>query len=171
MRIAAISSAVSGETDRLLTETAQWLLDQRRIPVGVVRAANGRAGSHPCDMDLQVLPDGPEIAITQDLGPGSRGCRLDAGALERAVFEVEARLAAPADIFLLNKFGQHEADGHGFRDAIGIALERGLPVLLGVGRHNAEDFNAFAGGLADVLPPEQGAIRAWCMAAMAALVA
>ncbi|MGC9370160.1 MAG: DUF2478 domain-containing protein, partial [Paracoccaceae bacterium] len=122
LRIAAISSPASGETDRLLTETAQWLLDLGRVPAGVVRSANGRVGRHACDMDLQVLPDGPEIAITQDLGTGSRGCRLDPEALERAVFEVETRLAAAPDIFILNKFGQQEAEGHGFRDAIGTAL-------------------------------------------------
>lgn len=171
MRIAAISSPVSGETDRLLTETAQWLLDQGRLPVGVVRSANGRVGQHACDMDLKVLPNGPEIPITQDLGKGSRGCRLDPAALERAVVEVETRLLKPADIFILNKFGQHEAEGHGFRDAVGTALDKGIPVLLGIGRFNSEDFNAFAGGLAEFLPPDQDAIRAWYRDAMATLAA
>jgi hypothetical protein len=87
------------------------------------------------------------------------------------VVEVETRLLKPADIFILNKFGQHEAEGHGFRDAVGTALGKGIPVLLGIGRFNSEDFNAFAGGLAEFLPPDQDAIRAWYRDAMATLAA
>lgn len=171
MRLAALRSEKSGEVDRLLSDTAGWLLSAGRAPVGIVRDANGRVGSHACDMDLRVLPDGPVISITQDLGRGSRGCRLNPDALERAVAEVEGRLSGPADILLLNKFGQHEAEGHGFRESIGCALEQGLPVLVGVGRFNLAAFDDFAGGLAEFLPPNEAAIRAWCLNAMEAAAA
>ncbi|MBK1634823.1 DUF2478 domain-containing protein [Rhodovulum adriaticum] len=171
MRLAALRSEKSGEIDRLLSDTAGWLLRTGRAPVGIVREFNGRAASHACDMDLRVLPAGPRIAITQQLGVGSRGCRLDPEAIEHAVVEVEKRLYGPADIFLLNKFGQHEAEGHGFRDTIARALDRGLPVLMGIGRFNIEAFDAFAGGMAEYLSPKPEAIRAWCREAMEAAAA
>ena len=46
-----------------------------------------------CDMVLKVLgDDGPDVTISQDLGGESKGCRLDAGALEGAAVGEEARL-------------------------------------------------------------------------------
>ncbi|WP_243645045.1 DUF2478 domain-containing protein [Rhodovulum euryhalinum] len=80
--------------------------------------------------------------------------------MARAVVEVDRRLSGSVEILLLNKFGPHEAEGRGFRDSIACAPERGLPVLMGVGRFNLEAFDDFAGGLAEVLPPDQEAIRA-----------
>lgn len=167
MQFGVLRDRGDGDIDRVLTELADWLIAAGRTPVGVVRDAAPAPGSHPCQMRLRVLPDGSLIAIDQPLGTGAKGCRLDADALERAAVEVERRLAGPADIFLLNKFGRQEAEGHGLRGAIGLALERGLPVLLGVGRHNAEAFDAFAAGLAEPLPCDGHALRAWCRAALA----
>jgi len=162
MRFAVLRGGQGGDVDRLMTGIADWLAAGGRTPVGVVRDAAPRAGTHPCEMRLRVLPDGPRIAIDQPLGAGSTGCRLDPDALERAVVEVERRLARPADIFLLNKFGRQEAEGRGFRTAIGLALDHGLPVLLGVGRFSADPFDSFAGGLAETLPCEAVAVRDWC---------
>lgn len=116
---------------------------------------------------LQVLPDGPQIRITQDLGPGATACRLDAGALANAVAEVESRSEAPLDLFMLNKFGPEESVGRGFCAAIGAALERGVPVLVGVGTSCLEAFNQFAGDMAETLPPNAEAIRDWCRGALA----
>ncbi|TCO72034.1 DUF2478 domain-containing protein [Rhodovulum euryhalinum] len=166
MRLAALRDPSGGLVDQMMRDTADWLLAEGRVPVGAVRDAAPLAGAHPCEMRLRVLPDGPRIGLDQPLGPGARGCRLDADALERAAAETERRLARPADIFLLNKFGRQEAEGHGFRGTIALALERDLPVLVGVGTFSGAAFDAFAGGLAETLPADIRAVRAWCRAVL-----
>lgn len=70
-------------------------------------------------------------------------------------------------MFILNKFGPQEAEGRGFCDAIASALENDTPVLVGVGGGSRDALDAFVDGMAEVLPPEAGAIQKWCKAALA----
>ena len=152
MRLATITLPGRGETDRLLAELAARLQGQGVALAGAVQF-NLDCGDD-CEMEVQVLPDGPVIGISQTLGPGSQGCRLDAGALETAVAEVAARMAG-ARLLIVNKFGKHEAEGRGFRMLIGSALEAGLPVLIGVNAMNMQAFQAFAGEMAEPLVPAE----------------
>jgi glycosyltransferase involved in cell wall biosynthesis len=118
-------------------------------------------------MDVQVLPDGPVLRISQDLGPSARGCRLDPTALETAVGLVAASLAGGADVLIINKFGKHEAEGRGFRAVIAEALALGIPVIVGVNGLNLASFEEFAGGLASRLPPDCETLAAWASRAIA----
>ena len=118
---------------------------------------------------MRVLPDGPLHVINQNLGPGSRGCRLDAGALEQAVSEVSARFAG-ADVLIINKFGKQEAAGRGFCSLIVEALDRDIPVVVGVNGLNLPAFLAFAGDLAEKLVPEESGIIQWLREDRMALV-
>ncbi len=167
MRIAVVSVKERGETDRLISETAAYFLAQGARLSGIVKVLEDGGDSTCCQkMSVQVLPDGQLIAITQDLGKGSDACKLDPGAIARAVNEVEKQSLEGVQLFILNKFGPEEADGRGFRAAIGAALEAGIPVLVGVGGPSRVAFDAFADGLAETLPPEAGAIRSWCHGVM-----
>ena len=65
----------------------------------------------------------------------------------------------------MNKFGKQEADGRGLAGTIATALERGMPVLVGVNGLNLPPFLEFAGGLAQALPPERQAVLDWCLSA------
>ena len=117
-------------------------------------------------MDVRVLPDGPDIRITQALGKGSTGCRLNPAGIAEAVAAVENSGIAGAGLFVLNKFGPQEAEGHGFCAAIGTALEHDIPVLVGVGKGSRAALEGFVDDLGEALPPESEAIYAWCKAAM-----
>ena len=117
-----------------------------------------------CDMQLQVLPDGPVLRINQNLGKQARGCRLDGGALEQAVVEVSARTEG-AQLLIVNKFGKLEASGRGFVPLIVQALDRGMPVLIGVNTLNLPDLLGFAGDMAQALPGDPAAIAAWALGA------
>lgn len=162
MPIGYVSSTERGLTDRLLAEVAGRLQARGLRLAGVVQTNIERANSHRCDMDVRVLPDGPVVRISQDLGPEARGCQLNPEALEQAVAEVEARLAADVvDVLMLNKFGKHEAEGRGFRTAIAEALARGVPVLTGVNARNTGAFEGFVEGMAEQLPTEMEAILDW----------
>ncbi|MCF6316669.1 MAG: DUF2478 domain-containing protein [Marinosulfonomonas sp.] len=167
MRIAVVSSTERGETDRLISQTADFLLAQGAKLTGIVKVLEDEEDpSCACDMAVRVLPEGLIIPITQDLGDGSDACKLDPGAIARAVNEVEKQPLEGVQLFILNKFGPEEAEGRGFRAAIGAALEAGIPVLVGVGGPSRAAFDTFVDGLAEALPPDAGAIRDWCHGAM-----
>jgi hypothetical protein len=168
MKLAVLSSGVQGEIDRLLSETADRLQAEGARLAGVVRVLEENpADAHACDMDLRVLPDGPPIRITQSLGSGSTSCRLNPVAITEAVAAVEKNSSDAFDLFILNKFGPQESEGRGFCTAIGSALEQDIPVLVGVGGSCRDAFDAFADGMAEVLPPDSEAIHKWCVSAMA----
>ena len=101
----------------------------------------------------------PFYRISQSRGTGSKGCRLDGGAIETLAAEVEVRLPG-AQILVVNKLGKPESLGRGLRPAIAKALDLGLPVPVGVNGPNLPDFLAFTGGLAVPLPATPAAILA-----------
>jgi nucleoside-triphosphatase THEP1 len=160
MRLAVVSASRRGETDLLLSEVAGDLMRAGLRLAGVVQTNTEVPGRRHCEMDVRVLPDGPTICISQNLGPGARGCRLDPDGLERAVATVAPRLDG-ADLLILNKFGKHEAEGRGFVPLIAEALSREIPVLLGVSEANRAAFDVFAEGAATDLPAERAAILDW----------
>ena len=90
MNIAYIMSDNHGDTDGVLVEAARRLRSRGLRVAGLVQVNTGCEQEGSCDMDVRVLPEGPLIRISQSLGPGAKGCRLDPGALERAVAEVTA---------------------------------------------------------------------------------
>jgi hypothetical protein len=114
-------------------------------------------------MDVKVLPDGPVVRISQNLGAASSGCRLDAGALEMAVAEVAQRLPG-ARLLIVNKFGKHEAEGRGFRQMVADVAAEGVPVLIGMNSMNRQAFFDFAGDLATPVPATE--VLNWARAAM-----
>ncbi|OJY27250.1 MAG: 3-dehydroquinate dehydratase [Rhodobacterales bacterium 65-51] len=156
MRIGYVTLEERGATDRLLADLARGLLAEGVAVAGAVQ--NNVDCGVDCEMDVQVLPDGPVIRISQRLGAGSSGCRLDAGALETAVAEVAGRMQG-ARLLIINKFGKHESEGRGFRQMVADAVADGLPVLIGVNATNLGAFRAFAGDLAEPVPPE--AVARW----------
>lgn len=160
MRIGYISLSGRGATDACLAEAAREM-QRRGLPLaGTVQTNLARAKTHPCDMDLQVLPDGPVLRISQDLGPLARGCRLNGDVLEQAVVEAGRRLDN-AQVLIVNKFGKLESEGRGFVSLISQALDRGMTVLVGVNGLNLPGFLAFADGLALELPARPEAIVTW----------
>ncbi|MCP5073175.1 MAG: DUF2478 domain-containing protein [Rhodobacteraceae bacterium] len=167
MKIAVVSSKDRGETDRLISEVASQLQTGGATLAGIVKTLEYTGSfDNGCDMKVNVLPDGPEIKITQSLGKGSDACRLDPSAIADAVSKVESGALENTDLFILNKFGPEEAAGRGFCAVIGKALERDIPVLVGLGSPSRAAFDAFVDGLAVELPPDKEAIRKWCLSVM-----
>jgi hypothetical protein len=161
MKLAYTMAPGRGHTDLILQALVADLTALGLRCAGTVQINSERADAGPCDMDVRVLPDGPVLRISQDLGPSSRGCRLDSIALETAVGLVSTRLSSGVDVLIINKFGKHEAEGRGFRDVIATAVGMEIPVIVGLNALNRAAFYAFAGGMAVQLPPEPDALRAW----------
>lgn len=160
MNFAYVLSEENGAVNRALAQFAMTLLDEGVRVIGTTQHDTPRLRSDVCDMDVRVLPDGGVIRISQDLGPNSRGCRLDSSALEEAVGQTMARLDE-AELLVVNKFGKHEADGRGFREVIAAAMLKGIPVLVGTNGLNKDAFLEFCDGLAEPLPADPAALLAW----------
>lgn len=167
MSLAWTCAPDKGGTDRLLARWADGLQARGLRLAGCVQVNAPPPCDGPCGMELRLLPGGETIRISQDLGPGATGCRLDTGALQDAVARVERIAAAGCDLLILNKFGRHEETGAGFRDVIGAAMAEGIPVLVGVGSRNVAAFLAFAGGLAEHVAPDLPALDAWAARVLA----
>lgn len=152
-------------TDRLLLGLAQRLAASGVQLAGAVqtkRPAPGQSGSS--EMLVQLLnPGGGEIVISQSLGAGAQGCRLDAGGLEEAARQAMNGLPG-AQLVLLSKFGRQEAAGRGFRDLVAEALGCGAPVLIAISPDVMDAFTDFAGDMAQPVTPD--AAEAWCRAAI-----
>ncbi|WP_204113587.1 DUF2478 domain-containing protein [Shimia biformata] len=162
MKIAYTMTDGRGELDELLFDLAKKLAERGKRTCGIVQVNSDRDDCHRCDMDVQVLPDGPSIRISQFLGKESTGCRLNPEALETAAGEVATRMQDPFDVFLLNKFGKQEADGRGFRELLGEALAQGATVIAGTNGMNKDAFEEFSGGIATYVAPDLDALLAFC---------
>lgn len=150
------------DANAALAALAQKIAPRLRL-AGAVQHNIGGGQDCACDMELTILGrPGTVIRISQSLGSGSQGCRLDSEALERAAGLAAGALAQGADLVIVNKFGKREAAGGGFRDLIGQALAGGIPVLTAVAPEILPAFLAFAGGLAVELTADQAA--GWCLA-------
>lgn len=161
MKIAYTMTEGKGDLDLVLHRFATSQEAAGKRVCGVVQINTDRDNCVKCDMDVQVLPDGALIRISQNLGKDARGCRLDVNGLEQAVGEVEARLDATVDLLVINKFGKHEASGRGFRNVIGRAIELGVPVVCGVNPLNQEPFQEFCGGAAEFVKADADTLSAW----------
>lgn len=147
--------------DLLLHGVAEKLIERGVRPCGVVQTNTPADCRENCDMDVMVLPEGPVFRISQNLGLGSKGCRLDPAALEASVGLVATQLHNDVDVLMINKFGKQEAAGHGFRDVIAQAMVQGIPVLVGLNAMNRAAFEAFVGPYADELAADEAVLLDW----------
>lgn len=119
-------------------------------------------------IELLSIGTGESRRISQALGPGSRGCKLDPQALaEIAGSLLDSLEADPPDLLILNRFGKGEAEGGGFRAVIEAACLAAVPVLTVVRPLNVEAWREFSGELGLLLPPERRAVLEWLHGALA----
>ncbi len=159
MELRYISLPGRGHTDACLTAAVRIMQASRLRLCGTIAL---ETQDPACDMQLQVLPDGPVIRINQNLGRAAKGCRLDGGALEQAVMAVASRTYG-ANLLIVNKFGKVEAQGRGYVPLIVDAIDRGVPVLIGVNVLNLPELLHFAGSAAQALPGDPALIAAWAL--------
>lgn len=154
-------TAAPGEADRILARLAGDLSAVGVRVVGAVQVNTDHGADCTCDMDVVVIgeEDRP-IRISQSLGTGATGCRLDAGALEMAAARVGLRMDG-AELLILPKFGRQEAVGRGFRAILAQAVADDLPVLVHVPPEQRSAFAAFCDGMGEQLAPDD--LARWCL--------
>jgi uncharacterized protein DUF2478 len=117
--------------------------------------------AHRCDVVLEDLVTGDRTELFERRGSGATGCRLDIAALTDVTARLERALQNDPDLLVLNKFGKVEAEGGGLVDPIAAAIDRGIPVIIGVPARNLAAWRTFAGELAVEFAGDFGAIADW----------
>lgn len=115
---------------------------------GLLEERSGAPERHRCDMALRLIGSDRLIKISQDRGQHAKGCRLDLGELTRAADLLAYELLhTRCDLLLINKFGKSECEGTGLRHLVAQAIEKNVPVIIGVPLNNLAAWRAFAGDL------------------------
>lgn len=153
--IAALVYAAGTDPGPMLRELAARLAAKGATCAGFIQRDTVRPGQSRCDMVLEDIRSGVVIPISQDRGPGARGCQLDETELTRAMMACAEALQSRPDVLFINKFGKSEAEGRGFRPLIADALEREIPVLIAVSWANIDSWRCFAADFALEIPIEQ----------------
>lgn len=128
---------------------------------GVLQHHVYEGGDQRCDVLLEDLTSGHRTALFEDRGAGASGCRLDQAALAEATARVEGTLQQAPDVLVLNKFGKAECEGGGLRDLIASAIDRRIPVVIGVPQHGLDAWRNFAGEFAIELSDDAGEVDGW----------
>lgn len=166
----ALAAVRFGDKDRIdeLLETVARSVQARGCSVAgfLQRETPDGPGCCPATF-LESIATGEQTRISQALGAGSRGCRLDPCALAGVTGHLLADLDAGTQLLVLNRFGKGESDGHGFRSVIEKACGLGVPVLTTVRATYEPAWNAFADGLGVFLVPEIAHVRQWTFDAVA----
>jgi hypothetical protein len=153
--ILALIYGAGEPADAVLAALADRLLGRGLVVSGLVQRNPPLPGGSRCNMEVEILPGGERLLISEAGGAEARGCRLDPGLLVAALETARARLAAGADILILNRFGKVEAEGGGGRELIAAAVGQEIPVIVAVPWRNIAAFRAFAGEMAREVPLAQ----------------
>lgn len=164
--LAGIAAAKREPVDDVLEEAAARLAAAGLKVGGFVQTDRDERLECCRDTFLKSLSDGSRRLITQPLGAEATGCRLDPRRLAEASMAAVAELEGGLDAIVLNRFGKDEAEGRGFRDVIGKALEAKVAVIVAVRPDHAAALSEFGGEYATLLPARADAIVAWCLAAL-----
>lgn len=128
---------------------------------GVALAGAIEHGDISCAMTLEILPSGLRMPISQNLGSGSNGCKLDSVALAEAASLVRKAINASPALAVFNKFGSQEAAGGGMRDEMIAAATAGVPILTAVREKFLAQWSEFTGGDSVQLACSAEAALAW----------
>lgn len=165
LRLAAVVFEPGAPVDAVLAESlSPWA---GRHLLGWLQGHENGDGCDCRDIVLRAVHDGSSRKITQDLGTGSTGCRLDNGALAEVAGWLLAGLSTPPELLVLNRFGKTEAEGGGLRAVLEQAIGLDVPVLLAVNRRQLGFWRDYAGAMAEELPCDKAAISAWVADALA----
>ncbi|KAB2731180.1 DUF2478 domain-containing protein [Brucella intermedia] len=160
--LAAILAAKDVPVDQLLAGAAHRARQAGLRVAGFLQ--HRETGGEECcrDIEIEHIGTGVTQIISQALGSGSKGCRLDPAALADVAGALLAEIDDGADMLILNRFGKGETEGHGFRSIIETAYARQIPVLTVVRETYVEGWNDFAGDCGVLLAPDSKTVLGWC---------
>lgn len=159
--ICAVKRTLPAEADQVLAAAVTKLRRGGVRLAGILQHDTQRPGRRRCDMDLVDIADGSVIRISEDRGDEARGCRLKTDALAEVAARLVRRIASGVDLVVVNKFGKAEAEGRGLRDVVVAAVERGVPLIIGVKSEFVPDLLRFTGDLASIVEADLHQVEGW----------
>ncbi|MBI3702828.1 MAG: DUF2478 domain-containing protein [Rhizobiales bacterium] len=162
VRLAAIGFQSGFKIDDFLRRVADRLRADRVILGGTLQENTGGGADMCAAMTLIDIASQRRFTISQDLGPESEGCRLDAHGLSEIGVLLDRSLDRRIELLLINRFGTAEAEGGGLRSVFVRAIDAGIPILTAVRPPYLEAWAEFHGGLALDLPCDLDRVLAWC---------
>ena len=160
-RVAAIVYADEAYPDAVFTLTAAVCRSHGLSLAGVLQHRAFEDPARKCDVILEDLSTGHRIPLFEDRGQGAKGCRLDTAALAQVTANIERSLENNPGLLMLNKFGKVEAAGEGLRDLIAKAIDRDIPVIIGVPARNLNAWRSFAGEFSVELSADAEKVWTW----------
>ncbi len=159
--IAALRYEDSAATQALIEAFARAVGEKGFSIAGVVqtRLREGAAGRPR--IVLRDLESDEIYPISQDLGPGSTACNLDAGELAQACGAIERAARRGVDLIAISKFSKQEAERSGLCDAFRIAMATKTPVVAAVSPHFLAEWAEFAGAVATFVTPDIASLEKW----------
>ena len=157
--------AIVYENDDYPGAVFKWIVGECQarglVLSGVLQYPAFEGADQNCDVVLEDLVSGRRTVLFDDRGPGAKGCRLDVAALLDAAMEIERSFENNPSLLVLNKFGKVEAEGGGMCGVMAKALERGIPIVIGVPARNLEAWRNFAEEFSTELPEDITQIEGW----------
>jgi len=159
--LAFVQIAEGGDVDKMFEELAQRLHQMRWRVGGFLQRTIAEPQSRHATMYLENIATHQITMLSQPLGAGSSGCRLNFDVLGQATYELATKINTDYDVLILNRFGKAESEGQGFRSVIAAALEYELPVITAVKPIYREAWDLFAAEFAQELPFELERLLDW----------
>jgi hypothetical protein len=149
--VAALVYGRGDDPDALLRAFALDLVARGNDVLGVVQ-------SRP--IEDAITANALQFVMLGEDAAGASQVLLDVE-LEKVASRLEAALARRLDLLVLNRYGTKEAEGGGLLAALSIAIERDIPVVVGVPEALFPRWLDVADGLAVRVRPRLDSLNAW----------
>lgn len=161
-RVAAAAIVDDGLTDvdaLLAGVAAEQRRAGRRVRGLVMTYPDGRA-TCASPMVLVDIDTRHSYLVSQPLGSGSAGCRVDPQGFALASRVLRDALGEAPELVVCNRYGALEVEGGGFAQEMLALMAEGIPLLTIVAARHLDAWAHYSGG-APVLPARPDAVAAW----------
>lgn len=159
--ILAIVYSNSAAACRSLSELGYRLRDGGVVVAGIVPYHAMRDEESCCDMEVEELASRFVLQLAEDTDDKQDGCRVDPAALQEAAALIAAAFNKDPELVIINKFGRLEVEGLGLGEVISDAVDRGIPLVVGVPERHVASFREFTCGLAEEAQLGSPRIQQW----------
>lgn len=164
--LGAITYCDGQSVDLLIAGVVQVLRVEGATLCGVLQSEISNPGNCCASMYLENISNGAHLQLSQELGSGSQGCRLNPHILAECSGQLLQEMDGAPDLLVLNRFGKGEAEGHGFRAVLEKAHQLHIPVLIGVKETYRTAWDDFAGDFSRALKVDSRSVLTWCKKAI-----
>ena len=149
------------EVDQILAASVREIRAQGISVAGLLQRFGDRLPNGKRSMWLEDIMSGATVRLDVPRGPGASACMLDPDALAQGACMLQRTSESGADLIIVSRFGNAEADGSGMRAEIADAICSGTAVLIPVRFSLLDDLEGFLGSPASLLLPSPLAIADW----------